>query len=47
VAAGAPREVLQYHHDPRNESFGEEAAQVFKTLVLALPEGSRSGSGRA
>ncbi|MGO4442709.1 YbaK/EbsC family protein [Mycobacterium sp. 2YAF39] len=51
VAAGAAHEVLQYHHDPRNDSFGEEAAealareqgvdpeQVFKTLVLALPEG--------
>jgi Cys-tRNA(Pro)/Cys-tRNA(Cys) deacylase len=43
--------VLQYRHDPRNESFGEEAAQelarvegvdpeqVFKTLVVALPKG--------
>jgi Cys-tRNA(Pro)/Cys-tRNA(Cys) deacylase len=28
VAAGAPHEVLQYHHDPRTESFGEEAAQA-------------------
>jgi Cys-tRNA(Pro)/Cys-tRNA(Cys) deacylase len=58
VAAGAPHEVLQYHHDPRNDSFGDEAAealareqgvdaeQVFKTLVLALSEGPRSGSGR-
>lgn len=50
VAAGAPHEVLQYHHDPRNEAFGDEAAealardgvdaeQVFKTLVVALPAG--------
>lgn len=51
VAAGVPHEVLQYHHDPRNVSFGEEAAealareegidpgQVFKTLVVALPKG--------
>lgn len=51
LAAGVPHEVLQYHHDPRNESFGEEAAaalardegidaeQVFKTLVVALPKG--------
>jgi Cys-tRNA(Pro)/Cys-tRNA(Cys) deacylase len=43
--------VLQYQHDPRNESFGEEAVkelaqvegvhpeQVFKTLVVALPKG--------
>ena len=27
-AAGVPHEVLQYHHDPRNESFGEEAAEA-------------------
>jgi Cys-tRNA(Pro)/Cys-tRNA(Cys) deacylase len=51
VAADVPYEVLQYHHDPRAESFGEEAAeelartqgvdptQVFKTLVVALPKG--------
>lgn len=50
VAAKVPHEVLQYRHDPRAESFGEEAAaelalhgiapgQVFKTLVVALPRG--------
>jgi Cys-tRNA(Pro)/Cys-tRNA(Cys) deacylase len=51
LAAEIPHEVLQYRHDPRNESFGEEAAselareqgvdpeQVFKTLVVALPKG--------
>lgn len=51
VAAGAPHEVLRYHHDPRNESFGDEAVaqlaasadvsadQVFKTLVIAVPAG--------
>lgn len=51
LAADVPHEVLQYHHGPRNESFGEEAvselvqvqgvepAQVFKTLVIALPKG--------
>ena len=51
VAAGVPHEVLQYHHDPRTESFGDEAvtelaaavgvtpAQIFKTLVIALPKG--------
>lgn len=55
MAAGVPHEVLQYHHDPRNSSFGEEAAfalahtegvdpeQVFKTLVVAMPAGPRSG----
>lgn len=51
LAAGVAHEVLQYEHDPRAESFGEEAAaelarvqgvdpeQVFKTLVIALPKG--------
>src|SRR6476619_6607195 len=51
VAAGVPHQVLQYQHDPRNESFGEEAVdelaatvgvvpeQIFKTLVIALPKG--------
>lgn len=51
VAAGVPHEVVRYHHDPRAESFGEEAAeelaatvgvqhgQVFKTLVVAVPNG--------
>jgi Cys-tRNA(Pro)/Cys-tRNA(Cys) deacylase len=51
VAAGVPHEVLQYEHDPRATSFGDEAvdvlsvsagvdaAQVFKTLVIALPKG--------
>jgi Cys-tRNA(Pro)/Cys-tRNA(Cys) deacylase len=51
LAAGIPHQVLQYHHDPRTASFGEEAvaelaqvegvnpAQVFKTLVIALPKG--------
>jgi Cys-tRNA(Pro)/Cys-tRNA(Cys) deacylase len=51
VAAGVPHEVLRYHHDPRAESYGDEAAgelaatagvvadQVFKTLVIAVPNG--------
>jgi Cys-tRNA(Pro)/Cys-tRNA(Cys) deacylase len=51
VAAGVPHDVLRYHHDPRAESFGAEAAdelaatagvvaaQVFKTLVIAVPNG--------
>jgi Cys-tRNA(Pro)/Cys-tRNA(Cys) deacylase len=49
LAADIPHEVLRYHHDPQNESFGEEAVnelagidgvdpeQVYKTLVIALP----------
>jgi Cys-tRNA(Pro)/Cys-tRNA(Cys) deacylase len=50
LAADIPHEVLRYHHDPQNESFGEEAVnelagidgvdpeQVYKTLVIALPK---------
>lgn len=51
IAAGIPHEMLRYQHDPRAESFGDEAAaelaatagvvaeQVFKTLVIAVPTG--------
>ncbi|MDX1888620.1 aminoacyl-tRNA deacylase [Mycolicibacterium sp. 050158] len=51
LTAGVPHEVLRYHHDPRAESFGDEAVaqlaesagvspeQVFKTLVIAVPTG--------
>jgi Cys-tRNA(Pro)/Cys-tRNA(Cys) deacylase len=51
VAAGVAHDVLRYHHDPRAVSFGIEAAvelaatagvvadQVFKTLVIAVPDG--------
>jgi Cys-tRNA(Pro)/Cys-tRNA(Cys) deacylase len=51
VAAGVAHEVLRYQHDPRSESFGEEAVaelstavgvsadQILKTLVIALPTG--------
>jgi Cys-tRNA(Pro)/Cys-tRNA(Cys) deacylase len=51
LAAEIPHEVLRYHHDPLNESFGEEAVnelarvegvdpgQVYKTLIIALPKG--------
>jgi Cys-tRNA(Pro)/Cys-tRNA(Cys) deacylase len=50
LAADVPHDVLRYRHDPRQESFGEEAVaelvraesvdpeQVFKTLVVALPK---------
>lgn len=49
LAAEIPHEVLRYHHDPQNDSFGDEAVaelagvggvepeQIFKTLVVALP----------
>lgn len=50
IAAGVDHEVLRYHHDPRSESFGDEAVaalagtglepeQIFKTLVIAGPAG--------
>jgi Cys-tRNA(Pro)/Cys-tRNA(Cys) deacylase len=51
VSAGVPHDVLRYQHDPRNESFGDEAVtelaasvgasadQICKTLVIAVPKG--------
>lgn len=51
VAAGVAHDVVQYHHDPRTDSFGAEAVselagagglapeQIFKTLVVSLPRG--------
>ncbi|WP_231737719.1 aminoacyl-tRNA deacylase [Mycobacterium sp. IS-1742] len=50
VSDGAPHAVLQYRHDPRAGSYGDEAVaelaatgvdaqQVFKTLVIAVPKG--------
>lgn len=50
VRAGVPHTVVAYRHDPRRDSFGEEAvhelaqdgivpAQILKTLVIALPKG--------
>lgn len=50
VAAGVAHTVVRYRHDPRSDSFGEEAVQqlaqdgllaeqIFKTLVVTLPTG--------
>lgn len=51
VAAGAPHTVVQYTHDPRADSFGDEAVaalagreavqpeQILKTLVVSMPSG--------
>ncbi|QNI05984.1 aminoacyl-tRNA deacylase [Mycobacterium kubicae] len=51
VKVGVPHEVLKFGHDPREESFGAEAVsaltqdgdiaaeQIFKTLVIAVPDG--------
>lgn len=51
VAARVPHQVLSFDHDPRQAAFGSEAvaaltattefvpAQVYKTLILALPRG--------
>jgi Cys-tRNA(Pro)/Cys-tRNA(Cys) deacylase len=50
LTAGVAHEVRQYHHDPRETAFGEEAVgelaaagfspeQIFKTLVIAVPGG--------
>lgn len=51
VRADVPHEVVKFSHDPRESSFGLEAvhalaetgdiapAQVYKTLVIAVPDG--------
>lgn len=51
LADDADHEILRYRHDPRAESFGEEAVaelatahglapeQILKTLILAVPGG--------
>jgi Cys-tRNA(Pro)/Cys-tRNA(Cys) deacylase len=33
LAAQVPHKVLRYHHDPRNESFGEEAVEELARAV--------------
>jgi Cys-tRNA(Pro)/Cys-tRNA(Cys) deacylase len=55
LAAEVPHEVLRYHHDPQNDSFGDEAVnelagaggfdpdQIFKTLIVALPKNDENG----
>lgn len=51
VKAGVPHEVLTFRHDRREQSFGAEAVkalteaagvesgQIYKTLIVAVPEG--------
>ena len=50
IDAAVDHEVLQFHHDSRATSFGQEAVdelaaagiepeQIFKTLVIAVPSG--------
>jgi len=51
AAAGVPHQVVKFGHDPREPSFGDEAVraltnaygiapdQIYKTLVLATPDG--------
>jgi Cys-tRNA(Pro)/Cys-tRNA(Cys) deacylase len=50
IAAGVPHEVVKYDHDRREHSFGAEAVralaaadiaadQIYKTLIIALPDG--------
>ncbi|OBF60814.1 aminoacyl-tRNA deacylase [Mycobacterium sp. 852002-50816_SCH5313054-b] len=51
VKAGVPHEVVKFSHDPRESWFGLEAvraltdegaiapAQIYKTLVVAVPDG--------
>lgn len=47
--AGVPHEVVKFDHDPREHSFGGEAVralsgtvepgQIYKTLIIAVPDG--------
>jgi Cys-tRNA(Pro)/Cys-tRNA(Cys) deacylase len=51
IAAGVPHEVVKFGHDPRKRSFGVEAVhaltatggiaaeQIYKTLIIAVPDG--------
>ncbi len=51
IAAGVPHEVVKFDHDSRERSFGVEAVhaltkdgdiaaeQIYKTLIIALPDG--------
>ncbi|MEZ0053063.1 Cys-tRNA(Pro)/Cys-tRNA(Cys) deacylase [Mycobacterium sp. MAA66] len=50
LSAGIAHDVLHFQHDPRETSFGDHAAaqlaavgyspeQIFKTLVIAIPDG--------
>jgi Cys-tRNA(Pro)/Cys-tRNA(Cys) deacylase len=51
VKAGVPHEIVKFDHDPRGHSFGIEAVnalagagdiaarQIYKTLVIAVPDG--------
>jgi Cys-tRNA(Pro)/Cys-tRNA(Cys) deacylase len=49
AGAGVPHDVMKFDHDPRERSFGGEAvralsgsvdpAQIYKTLIIALPDG--------
>jgi Cys-tRNA(Pro)/Cys-tRNA(Cys) deacylase len=50
IAAGVPHEVVKFGHDPRERSFGVEAVQalaadgiaaeqIYKTLIIAVPDG--------
>ncbi len=50
AAAGVPHDVVKFAHDPREHSFGAEAAraltangiaaeQIYKTLIIAVPDG--------
>jgi Cys-tRNA(Pro)/Cys-tRNA(Cys) deacylase len=51
LAAEVPHEVVRFGHDPREQSFGDEAVealtdsgdiapeQIYKTLIIAVPNG--------
>jgi Cys-tRNA(Pro)/Cys-tRNA(Cys) deacylase len=50
TASGVPHEVVKFDHDPRERAFGAEAARalaangiaaarIYKTLIIAVPDG--------
>ena len=44
VAANVDHEVLSYHHDPRNDAFGDEAVAALATATASSPKASLRGS---
>jgi hypothetical protein len=49
LTAEVPHQVLQYQHDPRNESFGEEAIEELARVVegkKGIAPASRRSSSR-
>ena len=46
LAAEIPHEVLRYHHDPHNESFGDEAVNQLAGVGRCRPAAGLQDAGR-